>query len=108
MSDVRCVPGAGVEQRMRDAGLPADTLVARRATLPVAVQELHRRVLTAIADTGQPPAVPVAAPLASSVFGPGSTDGGSTGGLADALLRDGVPLPAELRRTAELFRAAQD
>jgi len=51
-------------------------------------------------------AVPL--PLASSLRGPGSTDGGSTGGLADALLREGVPLPAELRRTAEHLRAAQD
>jgi hypothetical protein len=60
------------------------------------------------ADRGQPPAAAVPAPLASSLRGPHSTDGGSTGGLADALLRQGVPLPAELRRSAEHFRAAQD
>jgi hypothetical protein len=63
------------------------------------------------ADRGQPTATaaPAAsAPLAGSLRGPASTDGGSTGGLADALLREGVPLPAELRRTAEHFRAAQD
>jgi hypothetical protein len=60
------------------------------------------------ADTGQPPAVAGPAPLLDSLRGPATTDGGSTGGLADALLRDGVPLPAELRRTAEQFRAAQD
>jgi hypothetical protein len=60
------------------------------------------------ADHGQPSA-PVDVPaLRSSLRGPASTDGGSTGGLADALLRDGVPLPAELRRTAEHFRAARD
>jgi hypothetical protein len=41
---------------MRDAGLPTDTLAARRAALPAAVQELHRRVLTAIATTGSAPA----------------------------------------------------
>jgi hypothetical protein len=62
------------------------------------------------ADRGQPAAstAPALAPLSASLRGPSSTDGGSTGGLADALLRDGVPLPAELRRTAEHFRAAQD
>ncbi len=47
-----------VAQRMRDAGLPADTLTARRAAPPAAVQDLHRRVLTAIADTGRPPSGP--------------------------------------------------
>jgi hypothetical protein len=60
------------------------------------------------ADLGQPPAPPVAPRLLSSLRTPGSTDGGSTGGLADALQRQGVPLPEELRRTAALFRAAQD
>jgi hypothetical protein len=60
------------------------------------------------ADRDQPPAAAVPAPLTSSLRGPSSTDGGSTGGLADALLRQGVPLPAELQRTAEHFRAAQD
>jgi len=60
------------------------------------------------ADRGQPSAPVGPLPLASSLRGPGSTDGGSTGGLADALLREGVPLPAELRRTAEHLRAAQD
>lgn len=60
------------------------------------------------ADVGQPSAAAVPAPLGSSLRGPSSTDGGSTGGLADALLRSGVPLPGELRRTAERFRAAQD
>ena len=58
-------------------------------------------------DRGQPQAAVAPAPLPSALRGPSSTDGGSTGGLADALLRDGVPLPAELRRTAEHFRAAQ-
>ena len=58
------------------------------------------------ADRSQPPALPAPAPLASGLRAPGTTDGGSTGGLADALLREGVPLPAELRRTAQLFRAA--
>jgi hypothetical protein len=60
------------------------------------------------ADRDTPPAVPVPVALSSSLRGPSATDGGSTGGLADALLREGVPLPAELRRTAERFRAAQD
>lgn len=66
MSDLRSDPSA-VEQRMRDAGLPADTLVARRAALPAAVQELHRRVLTAIAETGEPPAGAVLAADASAL-----------------------------------------
>jgi hypothetical protein len=60
------------------------------------------------ADAGQPPAAAGTWSLRSSLRGPSSTDGGSTGGLADALLRDGVPLPPELRRTADHFRAAQD
>ncbi len=60
------------------------------------------------ADLGQPPAGAAPTPVVSRLRGPGTTDGGSTGGLADALLRQGVPLPAELRSTAELFRAAQD
>lgn len=46
-----------VAERMRDAGLPAGTLAGRRAALPAPVQDLHRRVLTAIAETGRPPAV---------------------------------------------------
>ncbi len=45
-----------VEQRMREAGLPADNLVSRRAALPEPVQELHRWALRTVADTGQPPA----------------------------------------------------
>jgi hypothetical protein len=45
-----------VEQRMSEAGLPADNLVSRRATLPGPVQELHRWALQTVADTGQPPA----------------------------------------------------
>ncbi len=60
------------------------------------------------ADPQQPPAAAAPAPLSVGLRGPGRTDGGSTGGLADALLRDGVPLPAELRRTAEHFRSATD
>ncbi len=44
-----------VAQRIRDAGLPADTLAARRVALPAPVQDLHRQVLTAIAQTGRPP-----------------------------------------------------
>jgi hypothetical protein len=45
-----------VEQRMREAGLPADRLFSRRAGLPGLVQELHRWALRTVADTGQPPA----------------------------------------------------
>ncbi len=45
-----------VEQRLREAGLPADNLVPRRAALPEPVQELHRWALRTVADTGQPPA----------------------------------------------------
>jgi hypothetical protein len=47
-----------VAQRMRGAGLPASTLAARRAALPVAVQDLHCRALTALAETGRPPSRP--------------------------------------------------
>jgi hypothetical protein len=60
------------------------------------------------ADTAQPPAVVPVAPLGGSLDGPSASDPGSTGGLADALQDDGVPLPVELRRTAASFRAAQD
>ncbi|MDP9442863.1 MAG: alkylmercury lyase family protein [Actinomycetota bacterium] len=45
-----------VEQRMREAGLPADSLFSRRAALPEPVEELHRWALRTVADTGQPPA----------------------------------------------------
>jgi hypothetical protein len=45
-----------VEQRMREAGLPPDNFVSRRAALPGPVQELHRWALRTIADTGQSPA----------------------------------------------------
>lgn len=45
-----------VEQRMRGAGLPADSLRSRRAALPGPVQELHRWALRTVADTGRPPA----------------------------------------------------
>ncbi len=50
-----------VAQRMSDAGLPPDTLTTRRTALPAAVQDLHRRVLTVIADTGRPPTGPALA-----------------------------------------------
>jgi hypothetical protein len=60
------------------------------------------------ADPGQPglagsPPAPVAGSLRSGAAG--ARDAGSTGGLADALVRRGVPVSAELRRTAALFRA---
>ncbi len=50
-----------VAQRMRDAGLPVETLGARRAALPAAVQDLHRRVLGAIGETGRPQGAPALA-----------------------------------------------
>ena len=81
MSDARTDSSARVEQRMRDAGLPADTLGARRAALPAAVQELHRRVLTSIATNGQPPADAVLATDAASL-------GVDLGAALDALARD--------------------
>jgi hypothetical protein len=55
MTETQSGPSDEVEQMMRDAGLPAGTLAARRAALPLAVQELHRRVLTAIGESGRPP-----------------------------------------------------
>jgi hypothetical protein len=41
------------------------------------------------------------------LLGPAATDPGSTGGLADALRRGGVRLPAELARTADAFRRSR-
>ncbi len=46
-----------------------------------------------------------AVPPADRLGTPGDVDGASTGGLADALQRAGAPLPADLRRSALLFRA---
>ena len=46
-----------------------------------------------------------AGPPAASLRGRNGSDGGSTGGLADALVREGAPVTAELRRTADAFRA---
>lgn len=39
--------------------------------------------------------------------GPAETDPASAGGLADALLRKGVPVSGELRRTADAFRQSR-
>ena len=50
------------------------------------------------------PAVAPVAALTASLRGPSASDPGSTGGLADALVRQGVPVSGELRRTASLFR----
>ena len=47
------------------------------------------------------------ATVSGSLRGASATDPGSTGGLADALLREGVPLSPELRRAAEAFRASR-
>ena len=48
------------------------------------------------------------APVSGSLRGPSAGDPASTGGLADTLVREGVPVSPELRRTAEQFRAAVD
>ena len=40
-------------------------------------------------------------------YGPAATDPASAGGLADTLLRRGVPMSPELRRTGLLFRAGR-
>ena len=88
------------------------------ASRPADGQE--RRVSNALvvlpgADPGQadlvggvPPVVaaPQAGPVraAGSLRGAASADPGSVGGLADALVRQGLPVSPELRRTAELFR----
>ncbi|MCW2613761.1 MAG: copper amine oxidase-like protein, partial [Frankiales bacterium] len=45
--------------------------------------------------------------LSASAYGRAATDPASVGGLADQLLREGVPVSAELRRTAGLFRASR-
>ena len=61
-------------------------------------------------DTGQADlaAVPSAsASLGASLRGASGLDAGSTGGLADALVRAGRPVTAELRRAAAAFRAAR-
>lgn len=44
-----------VADRLNAAGLPVDILLARRAALPITLQQLHRRILHAIATTGAPP-----------------------------------------------------
>ncbi len=44
-----------VPTRLAQAGLPAGDLLSRRNTLPPPLQVLHRRVLLALAQTGQPP-----------------------------------------------------
>ena len=44
-----------IVDRLESAGLPADNLLNRRAALPGPVQQLHRRILEAIAATGTPP-----------------------------------------------------
>lgn len=44
-----------IAARLAAAGLPADNLTARRAQLPAPLQDLHGRVLTTIAATGQAP-----------------------------------------------------
>lgn len=93
MTDTQSGPRDGVEQMMRDAGLPAGTLTARRAALPLAVQELHRRVLTAIGEAGRPP---VGADLAADAAALGVDLRDALGALAAAELlfvtsdRDGV------------------
>jgi hypothetical protein len=40
---------------METAGLPTDNLLSRRASLPEPVQQLHRRTLHTLAQTGTPP-----------------------------------------------------
>jgi hypothetical protein len=44
-----------VQTSMQTAGLPTDTLLSRRASLPEPVQQLHRRTLHTLAQTGMPP-----------------------------------------------------
>ena len=56
-----------IEQRMSAAGLPVGVLRARRALLPPAVQELHRRVLDAVGSTGHPPSPEALEAFARSV-----------------------------------------
>ncbi len=47
---------AAVQQSLRDAGLPADNLTSRLRDLPAPARELHRRILTHLAERGRPPA----------------------------------------------------
>ena len=51
--------------------------------------------------------LPAGDPLSSALRGPSGSDAASTGGLADALLRSGVPVSAELRRSAEHLRSVR-
>ena len=44
-----------IVDRLESAGLPADNLLNRRAALPGPVEQLHHRILEAIAATGAPP-----------------------------------------------------
>lgn len=48
-------PTTDLARRMAAAGLPVDNLTLRRAQLPVPIQQLHGRILAAIAGTGQNP-----------------------------------------------------
>lgn len=43
-----------VKTSMETAGLPTDNLLSRRASLPDPVQQLHRRTLHILAQTGTP------------------------------------------------------
>ncbi len=44
-----------IADRLESAGRPADNLLNRRAALPGSVQQLHHRILEAIAATRTPP-----------------------------------------------------
>ncbi len=55
------------------------------------------------ADVPQAAGVRTATAPRNSLYLPGARDAGSTGGLADALVRQGVPMTDELRRTAGVF-----
>lgn len=69
--------------RIAAAGLPAEDLTSRRAHLPVPIQELHQRILSAIATAGQAPASAEVQQWAHEL---GVEAGSALGALAEAEL----------------------
>ncbi|MCW2666500.1 MAG: hypothetical protein JWN57_1462, partial [Frankiales bacterium] len=98
----RAVPSALVVLPGEDRGqadlqpLPADSAAARQAKAVAGASS---------APPVQPTTVVPGAPVAG--WTAAATDPGSVGGLADALARDGVPLPADLARADALYDAAR-
>lgn len=67
----------------------------------------QRDLLGATATAQAVDAAPAPLPATAVLRGPAVDDPASTGGLADALQRQGLPLTADLRRTAAAFRESR-